>query len=118
MKNVLLILTAAICLGLTASLVSSCKGNKSGESAIYTYGFDELTTSDLSESIVIEGAFKTEMGVTESPFTYTAGDDKLKEACDRAAATLSARTFSGSYTFIVTKITASDNIIIYSWTNK
>ncbi|MBR5384398.1 MAG: hypothetical protein IK143_00800 [Bacteroidales bacterium] len=118
MKKILVILTAAICLGLTASLVSSCKDNKSSESAIYTYGFDQLTTSDLSESVVIEETFKSEIGVSESPFTYTAGDNKLKEACSRAATTLSTRVFSGSYTFVVTKVTASDNVTIYSWTNK
>jgi hypothetical protein len=116
MKKYLLTLAAVLFSVFTVTTVlTACSSDDDEElNTVYACGFDQLSTSDISELSIIENAFYTALGITSSPFTYTGGDAKVKEACEQAAATLSKHVFKGRYTYVVTKANG-DNV--YTWSN-
>ena len=85
-KNLFLMFTAMLICGLSFTVLTSCSSSDDNDptSNIYVYGFDSMNTSDLSEMATIENTFKTAIGVSDSPFTYTQGESKLKSDCEKA----------------------------------
>lgn len=115
MKKYLLTLAAVLFSVFTVTTVlTACSSDDDELNTVYVCGFEQLSTSDISEMSIVENAFYTALGITSSPFTYTGGDAKVKEACKQAAATLSKHVFKGRYTYVVTKANG-DNV--YTWSN-
>lgn len=115
MKKYLLTLAAVLFSVFTVTTVlTACSSDDDELNTVYVCGFEQLSTSDISEMSIVENAFYTALGITSSPFTYTGGDAKVKEACEQAAATLSKHVFKGRYTYVVTKANG-DNV--YTWSN-
>ncbi len=83
----------------------------------YRLGFSKMN-GNFTEPALIDDTFKAALGVTTDEFTsYPGGDEKIKTNCDKAASQLNGMAFTGTYTYVVTKITSKGASDIYSWTN-
>lgn len=103
-----LAMLVAMCITLTAFTACSDDDDQVTE-VIYSMGFSQMSSSNLDfiqEMNTIESAFKTALGVTDSQFsktgTYEECDKTVREACEKAYATLKDKKWGGSYTFQVT----------------
>ena len=125
MKKILKTLAAVLCCAAVMSLFTACNEKQSVGDTTYNYGFDSYssTSSTFMEDIqTISNAFKDafiqELGVTpiNSSFVYNGGDDKVKAACEKAAAVLKEKSIPGSFVFAVTKTDAKGaTSTIYTW---
>lgn len=105
-----LAMLAVVCITLTAFTACSDDDDKVTE-VIYSMGFSQMSSSGLDfiqEMSAIESAFKTALGVTDAHFSKTGTketcDKAVREACEKAYATLKDKTWGGSYTFLVTNV--------------
>lgn len=117
MKKYLMILAAIFCCTMTAVSFTACSDDDDDEettTTYYTYGFTEVHSTSFSEMGTIENVFKSALGVSETPFTYSGGDAKVKAACETAAAKLDTMEITGTYTFVVNKHTGAN---VYTWSN-
>lgn len=113
MKKVIktmLAMFAVMCITLTAFTACSDDDNQVTE-VIYSMGFSQMSSSGLDfiqEMNTIESAFKTALGITDTQFfktgTNEACDKTMREACEKAYATLKGKKWGGSYTFQVTNV--------------
>lgn len=101
---------AVVCITLTAFTACSDDDDQVTE-VIYSMGFSQMSSSGLDfiqEMSAIESAFKTALGVTDAHFSKTGTketcDKAVREACEKAYATLKDKTWGGSYTFQVTNV--------------
>ena len=96
-----LMMLAAMCITLTVFTGCSDDDDKVTE-VIYSMGFSQMSSSMNT----IESAFKTALGVTDSQFSQTGTNEEcdktVREACEKAYATLKDKKWGGSYTFQVT----------------
>lgn len=105
-----LAMLAVVCITLTSFTACSDDDDKVTE-VIYSMGFSKMSSSGLDfiqEMSAIESAFKTALGVTDAHFSMTGTketcDKAVREACEKAYATLKDKTWGGSYTFQVTNV--------------
>lgn len=105
-----LAMLAVVCITLTAFTACSDDDEQVTE-VIYSMGFSKMSSSGLDfiqEMSAIESAFKTALGVTDAHFSKTGTketcDKAVREACEKAYATLKDKTWGGSYTFQVTNV--------------
>lgn len=105
-----LAMLAVVCITLTAFTACSDDDDKVTE-VIYSMGFSQMSSSGLDfiqEMNTIESAFKTALGVTDAHFSMTGTNEEcdkaVREACEKAYATLKDKTWGGSYTFLVTNV--------------
>lgn len=121
MKKELLAKMLLVLLAVVAGLSMTSCGDDDDEpqTQIYSYGFESISGSGLSDMFVIEKAFKDALGVTNTPFTMTGSanecDAKVKAACERAAKSLESVTLSSKGSFTVTNNTEGKVIYTYNF---
>ena len=117
-KKILFALFALVCVLAVSVSFSSCSKDDDNETLLYyRLGFSKVN-GNLTESAFIDDTFKAALGVTTDEFTsYPGGDEKIKANCGKAASQLNGMAFTGTYTYVVTKITSKGSSDIYSWTN-
>lgn len=122
MKKMLMTLAAVFCCTMFAAVVcTSCTSDETAN--IYSMGFDPFYTTDPStlkdETTLIETTFQNaiqqNLGVTitKSQFKYDGGADKVKAVCEKAAAELATKTFTGHYVYSLT----NKSTTVYRWSN-
>ena len=122
MKKILLTLAAVLCCAMVTCVCNSC--TKDEASNTYSMGFENVSYANLGketmneEISVIDATFQKaiqqNLGVTvkNSSFYYEGGADKVKAACEKAAAELKEKTFKGHYVYVVSSTTT-----VYTWKN-
>lgn len=117
-KKIIFALFAMVCVMAASVTLTACGSDDEETNVQYSLGFSSMKTSDLTEMTYIDDTFKSAIGVSTSPFTYTAGEEKLKAACEQAAAQLANKAFSGEYTYVVSKFSSKGASTFYQWSNK
>ena len=118
-KKILFALFAMVCVMAASVSLTACGGDDDDETNVeYNLGFSSMKSSDLSEIADIDNTFKSAIGVSTDTFTYPAGEEKLKAACEQAAAQLANKAFSGEYTYLVRKFSSKGVSDFYKWSNK
>ena len=117
MKNMkyMSLLLALMC--VFTLVLTSCGSDDDETTIEYSLGFSSMN-GDFTESAIIDDTFKAAIGVTTDTFTYPAGEDKLRTACEQAARQLDNRAFTGEYTYVVSKFTNKGKSDFYKWSNK
>ena len=117
-KKILFALFAMVCVMAASVTLTACGGDDDDETNVeYNLGFSYMS-GDLSEMTYIDNTFKSAIGVSEDTFTYPAGEEKLKAACEQAAKQLDNKAFSGKYTYDVRKFSNKGVSTFYQWSNK
>lgn len=116
-------LVAMLAIAFAFSFASCSDDNDEPTEVIYTYGFSSMSSTSLEflqEMNKIEGAYKSALGVTSSPFSKSGKidncDQEVKDACEKAYRTLSGDTWSGTYTYRV--INVNTGKVVYEATFK
>ncbi len=98
----------ALLVSVMTLMFTSCDESDEPSDQVYTFGFSEMSASSpefLNDMTKIENAYKTALGVKESPFTKhgtaAACDQEVKKACEKAYTTLANEKWHGTYTFTV-----------------
>lgn len=117
-KKILFAMFALVCVMAVSVSFSSCSSSNDDETLLYyKLGFTKMNGT-LTEAALIDDVFKAALGVSSDEFTsYPGGDEKIKANCGKAASQLNGMAFTGTYTYVVTKITSKGSSDIYSWTN-
>lgn len=124
MKKILMTLAAVLCCATLMSLFSACTKEEVIGDTTYNFGFDSYSSASnnfLADITLIDNtfknAFKQELGVTPGNgyFIYNGGDDKVKAACEKAAAVLKEKAIPGSFVYVVTKTNAKGTSTVYTW---
>ena len=117
-KKILFALFAMVCVMAASVTLTACGSDDEETNVEYKLGFSSVKSSDPSEIAVIDNTFKSAIGVSTDTFTYPAGEEKLKAACEQAAAQLANKAFSGEYTYTVDKISSKGISNFYKWSSK
>ena len=116
-KKILFALFAMVCMMAVSVTLTACGSDDDETTIEYSLGFSSMN-GDFTESAIIDDTFKAAIGVTTDTFTYPAGEDKLRTACEQAARQLDNRAFTGEYTYVVSKFTNKGKSDFYKWSNK
>lgn len=88
----------------------------------YTMGFDTVQSSDLSDLVVIESAYKTAFGTNDNTFKLEGKvkdcDQKVLQICQEVETKLDTCDWHGSYTFCIRNITATQTIYSKTYEKK
>ena len=117
-KKILFALFAMVCVMAASVTLTACGSDDEETNVKYNLGFTSVETSDFTEMADIDNTFKSAIGVNEDTFPYPAGEEKLKAACEQAAAQLANKAFSGKYTYLVRKFSSKGVSTFYQWSNK
>ena len=117
-KKILFALFAMVCVMAASVTLTACGSDDEETNVEYSLSFSSMKTSDITEMTYIDNTFKSAIGVSTDTFTYPAGEEKLKAACEQAAAQLANRAFSGEYTYVVSKFSSKGASTFYQWSNK
>lgn len=101
--------------------VSACSDDDDEDTIVsYSMGVENTNMADGSyeemkkEVGIIEGAYKSAIGVSDISFTKKGSvsecDKEVKAACDKAVSTLQGQSFKGTYTFTVTNNSTNKQI--------
>ena len=116
-KKILFALFAMVCVMAASVTLTACGSDDEETNVEYNLGFSSVD-GDLTEMTYIDNTFKSAIGVSTDTFTYPAGEEKLKAACEQAAAQLANKAFSGEYTYLVRKFSSKGVSNFYQWSNK
>ena len=116
-KKILFALFAMVCVMAASVTLTACGSDDEETNVEYNLGFSSVD-GDLTEMAYIDDTFKSAIGVSTDTFTYPAGEEKLKAACEQAAAQLANKAFSGKYTYLVRKFSSKGVSNFYQWSNK
>ena len=116
-KKILFALFAMVCVMAASVTLTACGSDDEETNVEYNLGFSYMS-GDLAEMTYIDNTYKSAIGVSEDTFTYPAGEEKLKAACEQAAAQLANKAFSGEYTYAVRKFSNKGVSTFYQWSNK
>ena len=116
-KKILFALFAMVCVMAASVTLTACGSDDEETNVEYNLGFSSVD-GDLTEMAYIDNTFKSAIGVSTDTFTYPAGEEKLKAACEQAAAQLANKAFSGKYTYLVRKFSSKGVSNFYQWSNK
>ena len=116
-KKILFALFAMVCVMAASVTLTACGSDDEETNVEYNLGFSWVD-GDFTEMTYIDNTFKSAIGVNEDTFPYPAGEEKLKAACEQAAAQLANKAFSGKYTYLVRKFSSKGVSTFYQWSNK
>ena len=116
-KKILFALFAMVCVMAASVTLTACGSDDEETNVEYNLGFSSVD-GDFTEMTYIDNTFKSAIGVSTDTFTYPAGEEKLKAACEQAAAQLANKAFSGKYTYLVRKFSSKGVSTFYQWSNK
>ena len=116
-KKILFALFAMVCVMAASVTLTACGSDDEETNVEYNLGFSSVD-GDFTEMADIDNTFKSAIGVSTDTFTYPAGEEKLKAACEQAAAQLANEAFSGEYTYTVDKISSKGVSNFYKWSSK
>ena len=116
-KKILFALFAMVCVMAASVTLTACGSDDDETNVQYSLGFS-YTDGTYNEMTIIDDTFKSAIGVTSDSFTYPAGEEKLKAACEQAAAQLANQAFTGKYTYVVSKFSNKGVSTFYQWSNR
>ena len=126
MKKIFSLLTILAMTALVFTFSSCDDDNDDNTTIFYKMGFSSFDSSTSSASYamedmqVIQDAFKSALGVSESSFKLTGKasscDKEVKAKCETAAKSLEDKTFHSKFTYDVTN--ENSNKVVYSFSNQ
>lgn len=105
------LLTMAVVAMLSFTLTSCSDDDDEPDNVVYTCGistFESTSLEFISEISTIENAYKSALGISQSPFTKHGSvkkcDDEVIAACNRAYDSLKEKSWSGNFTYTVSNV--------------
>lgn len=121
-KHVSRICALAAFIVLSSLMLSSCDKDEKSTTIYYTYGFSSISggTTSLTEMSLIENTFKSNMGISNTPFSLTGTssecDALVKEAGAKTTTALSGKTWKCTLVFDVTNSNTTKVVYTFSVT--